>query len=459
MQTASSVSTSAVPAAAGQVSVIDRLARGSVLAFGLYLTGAAITYVAQLLVARWVGSTSYGYYAYALAWMTTLAYVAALGFDVSLLRLLPAYCALGQWHLARGVLQYAERRITAAGVAIMIVGGLVLWRLSHSHPAEQLRTFAVGLILVPVWSLLWMSSSAVRAFGGVFSAVAPDRIVRDGGLMLIIALLTFVDGARFDASGVMLTSVLCSFTGLIIVRIALSQLRPRAVTHATPEYLKAIWRLTALPLVLINVAEALMNRTGTVLLGGAGQTIDAGIYALTFNVAMTVMLPRTAVNALFAPLVSELSTRGDRHQLQAVVTRSALWTLLSSVCIALPIMALAEPLLSWFGPDFVRGATPLRVLLVGQVIASGFGPQMFLMTMTGNERMAATLLVGSAAVNAVLAAILIEHMGLTGAAIATTAALIVWNLAMAIFVWCRLGLAPGLTAHIGVRGRAAKRLV
>src|SRR5476651_1624698 len=143
MQTASSVSTSAVPAPAGQVSVIDRLARGSVLAFGLYLTGAAITYVAQLLVARWVGSTSYGYYAYALAWMTTLAYVAALGFDVSLLRLLPAYCALGQWHLARGVLQYAERRITVAGVAIMIVGGLVLWRLSHSHPAEQVRTFAV----------------------------------------------------------------------------------------------------------------------------------------------------------------------------------------------------------------------------------------------------------------------------------------------------------------------------
>ena len=169
---------------------------------------------------------------------------------------------------------------------------------------------------------------------------------------------------------------------------------------------------------------------------------------------MTVMLPRTAVNALFAPMVSELSALGDRAGLQVVVTRTALWTLLSGLLIAVPLIVLAEPLLSWFGPDFKQGVTALRVILVGQIVAAGFGPQMFLITMTGNERVAAALLISSAILNGLLTLLLIGSMGLTGAAIATTVALIVWNLAMAVFVWWRLGLVPGPMGHFGSKGSA-----
>jgi O-antigen/teichoic acid export membrane protein len=201
------------------------------------------------------------------------------------------------------------------------------------------------------------------------------------------------------------------------------------------------------------VAETLLNRTGVLLLGWSGQTVAAGVYALTFNVAMTVMLPRTAVNTLFAPLVSELWARGDRAALQFVVTRTALWTLVSGLCIALPLALLAEPLLSWFGHDFTQGVTAMRVLLIGQIVASGFGPQMFLMTMTGNERIAAVLLIGSAILNGMFGLLLIGGMGLTGAAIATTASLIIWNVAMAVFVW-RVGLVPGPMAHFGMKTAA-----
>ncbi len=441
----------------GSSSIMGGLARSSVLAFGTYIFGAALTYLSQLLIARMVGSTSYGYYAYVLAWMTILAYVAALGFDVSLLRLIPAYCASGQWGLSRGVLRYAERRGLAAGFVMVLAGGLVLRFLGGSLPTEQVHTFVFGLALIPTWALLWMSSSAVRAFGGVVAALAPDRIVRDGGLVVVLGLLTLWRGVKFDASMVMLITVACSMLGLIIVRIALRRWRPREFAEAVPAYAATAWRMTALPLVLISVAEIVLNRTGVLLLGWSGHTVDAGIFALTFNLAMTVMLPRTAVNALFAPMVSTLSARGDRAALQFVVTRTALWTLVSGLCIALPLMVLAEPLLSWFGPDFTRGVAAMRVLLLGQIVASGFGPQMFLMTMTGNERIAAVMLIGSAILNGVFGVLLIGGMGLTGAAIATTAALILWNVAMAVFVWRGLGLVPGPLAHFGMKEEARQQ--
>jgi O-antigen/teichoic acid export membrane protein len=433
---------------------MGRLARGSVLAFGTHIAGAALTYLSQLLIARLVGPTSYGYYAYVLAWMTVLAYVAALGFDVSLLRLISAYCASGKWSLARGVLRYAERRGAAVSCVIVVAGAVLLWFLRDSLPAEQVHTFGFGLALVPLWSLLWMSSAAVRAFGGVVTALAPDRVIRDGGLVVVLGLLMMWRGTKFDASTVMLISVACSLTGLILVKAALRHWRPRSVAEAAPEYAGALWRATAFPFVLMSVGETLLNRTGVVLLGWSGHTIAAGVYALTFNLSMTVMLPRTAVNALFAPLVAQLSARGDRAGLQFVVTRTALWTLLSGLCIALPLMLLAEPLLSWFGPDYTRGVTAMRVLLAGQVVASGFGPQMFLMTMTGNERSAAVLLIGSAIVNVVSGLFLVSGLGLTGAAIAAAMSLIVWSLAMALFVRRGLGLVPGALAHFGIKPAA-----
>jgi O-antigen/teichoic acid export membrane protein len=54
------------------------------------------------------------------------------------------------------------------------------------------------------------------------------------------------------------------------------------------------------------------------------------------------------------------------------------------------------------------------------------------------------LLVSSAAINIVVGVVLVAKFGLTGAAIATTITLAVWNLAMARFITRHLRLAPGV---------------
>jgi len=425
-------------------SAIERVTRGGIASFFIYGAGVGLTYCSQLLIARMVGVHTYGVYAYVYAWMVVLAYMSALGFDVALLRFVPAYEAVRNWPLLCGVIQYGQRRAAAVGLAVTLIGvGAIVLR----DEVPLLRdTLLVGLWLVPVWALLWIRCSVVRAFGGVVAALAPDRVVRDGLLVVFVGIATFGLGWKLDAPMVMTATLISSLVGLCLASLGMRRMRPAVVKDVAPEYDAAIWRRTAVPLVIIGAAEALLNRTGVILLGWLGQTKDAGIYSLVFNIAYVVALPRIAINTLFAPTISGLFARKDQAMLQALVTTAASWTLAASACIAFILFVLAEPFLGWFGPGYDAGGPALRILLIAQVIAASAGSQLYVMIMTGHERGAALLLVSHTVVNAALSVWLIGSLGLSGAAMATGAILVVWNAAMALFLWRRLQLVPGVLA-------------
>jgi O-antigen/teichoic acid export membrane protein len=428
---------------------IRRVAFGGITAFAIFVAGAGVTAGSQLLIARIVDAETYGIYAYVVAWTTILAYFSALGFDTALLRFMAAYQTMGAWGLARGVIQYAERRVLAVGALVILAGTLVIM----SRPAQfspQLRnTFLLGFLLVPVWSLLWIRCSIIRGFGGVTLAVLPDKIVRDGLLLVLVVVAAIVLRLQVDARWIMTATLVGSVAALALASLAMRRLRPSALTIVMPEYAVATWRQAAVPFLVLAAAEALLNRTGVLLLGWFGETRQAGIYSLAFNIAFLVVLPRTAINTLFAPAISSLFTRRDQAAIQALVTTTASLTLGAAICIALVLAVFAEPILTWFGKDFAAGVPALRILLAGQVFAASYGSQVYVMTMTEHERGAAALLILGAVVNIVAGVVFIAILGLTGAAVATTIALIIWNVTMARFISRHLQLVPGILGLFG----------
>ena len=133
---------------------VKSVALGGTIAFAVRVAGAGMTYCSQLLIAGIVGPESFGIYAYVLAWMVVPAYFCALGFNVALLRHVPAYRAEQCFGLMKGVIQYAERRAAAIGIIVVATGAAVVL-LSASDRSPVLRsTFLSGLLLVPVWALL-----------------------------------------------------------------------------------------------------------------------------------------------------------------------------------------------------------------------------------------------------------------------------------------------------------------
>jgi O-antigen/teichoic acid export membrane protein len=113
------------------------------------------------------------------------------------------------------------------------------------------------------------------------------------------------------------------------------------------------------------------------------------------------------------------------------------------------ILALGLPLLSLFGPGFTSGYGVMFVLAVGMLARAAVGPAERLLNMLGERRQCATVYACAFAVNLALCIVLIPRLGIEGAAMATSTALVVESLMLYRFAKRRLRF------HVIIVGGAA----
>ncbi|NND48826.1 MAG: oligosaccharide flippase family protein, partial [Rhizobiales bacterium] len=101
--------------------------RGAVFAFSIRVVSAALAYISQVLLARWMGAEEYGIFAYCWVWLTILGILTPIGLNTSVLRFLPQYEKRGELGLYHGLLRGSR---TIAGVNATIfafAGAAIVW--------------------------------------------------------------------------------------------------------------------------------------------------------------------------------------------------------------------------------------------------------------------------------------------------------------------------------------------
>jgi O-antigen/teichoic acid export membrane protein len=126
--------------------------------------------------------------------------------------------------------------------------------------------------------------------------------------------------------------------------------------------------------------------------------------------------------------------------LARIARLSARISALFALGLTLLIVLLGPLLLGMFGPGFGDAYPALLIMLAGGLISSFTGSVGHLMTMTGYQRAALIIFTGAFAVSLLLNVALIPSLGAVGSAIASSVALVAWNLAMSIFVRRKIGI-------------------
>ena len=417
-------------------------------AFGVLCAGAGITYAAQLVIARAIGPEGFGIYAYVVAWVTLCAYVATLGFHTSLLRLLPAYEAQEAWPLARGVLRCAMATTLALGAAFALLIVVFADWLADGDGA-LVHALRIGAVAIPLIAFQLAASAGARAFGGPVVALVPERILRDGTVLVIVAGATLLGLGRPDAAYAVLAFAAGCAVALAFALTALRLLRPRALAEARAGAAFREWLGPALPLTVLLFADNVLVRSGVLVLGMIASVHEAGLFAIAFGLSLLAALPRMAIASAFAPQVSALHARADIDGLRTLSARSTLLSLIATICVAIPLLSGTPVLLGWLGHSFLEAAPIVAILMAGQVFAAAFGPQQHLLTMTGNERASAVIFLIAATFGVAAALALVPILGIHGAAFASVGSTVLLNVTLAVAIRRHLTLPPGMAIGLG----------
>lgn len=410
----------------------DQLARGSLGTLALRATSLALGMLAILVLARQLGPSEVGTYAWALAVAGTLQLGATFGLDRLATREVASMLALRKWDEMSALLRRGPLLILATSLVICATATVVGLTLVSS---DKRATFLVALGLVPIFALTTLRQGALTGLGRVVAARLPEDLIRPALFLAMLALFWGIGSVSRDATVAMAMQAASAGTALVIGAVLLQravpgELRAAASGSVSPSRLMS----QAFPLALISGASVLLSQLDIILLGILAPGAEVGLYAISYRLAQLVGLAEYAVNAAFMPVVSRLFAQGDREALGRGAPIVAAAALSGAILLALPPLLFPTTILSLFGEGFKGGETQLRLLAVSYVVSAGCGQNGTILTMTRRNRPVIVGTVVALTTNLALNAILIPLGGGDGAAVAWLATTVVWNVWLALEV-------------------------
>jgi O-antigen/teichoic acid export membrane protein len=417
---------------------------------GIRLLGVGLAYLSTIVLARLLGVTGFGQFMFALACLNVLVIPAAAGLEGVLTRELAAARASGDWPLARGLLRFSHR--VALGATLIVAGSAALaaWFLAADHERESLQVFWLALLSLPFFALARLRQHALQGLSHVVVGQVPETLLRPVCLVLLMVGGYLLWTPELTAGHAMLAFALANLGAFALGAWLLAQRAPEAMKTVTPRSTPRAWLAAALGMLLVGSMYVVHNQTDTLMLGMLSGAEAVGLYTAANRGAAVLGFVIMAVAATFSPVFAGLHATGDRPALQRAVHQSCRWSVLLVLPGGLVLALAAVPFLRLFGADFVSASLTLQVLTLGHMITATFGPVAILLIMAGHERITGLTVGLTAIMNVALNALLIPRFGIAGAALATSASALAWNLGLFAVARQRLGIVA-----LQVGGRSA----
>ena len=419
------------------------LRRGASGALLVQVGGAAFALIVNVLLARLVGKSQYGIYAYAMSWVSVLGVLSLLGQSSSVVRLVPVYLHRRDWGTLRGLRRGTSAMVLAGSIAVMLVGGVVVFALRNRMDSATLKTMLAAFLLLPLLTQLGLNGGFFRGYKRAISSGAYNSLVRPAFLIVLVLVLALPLGLRLDAPGIMLANVVAALAAVACSEWHLSRAWPAAAKHVRPRYEPRAWFKLGRQLFLLAAIGIVSNRVDVLILGALAGAKVVGPYYAAVRLAAIAAYGLTAVNTILAPMIAESYAADDHASMARLVHHAAKLTFVVTAAVALATAIAGYWALGLFGRGFAEAAyIPLLIILVGQCVAAMSGPTGFLMTMTRYERQASWFMTLAAVLNVVFSVALIPIFGLIGAAVSTALGSVAWNVCGLTFVRSRLHVNP-----------------
>lgn len=427
--------------------------RAASIVFLIRVASAAVAYLAQILLARLMGTSEFGIYVYAWTWVIVIGALADFGFGTASQRFIPEYIERKSFGLIWGFVANGRKLAMAFAIGIALLGVIAITLLRPRINYYVVMPLYLSCLAFPLFGLTVIQDGIARSFGWVKLALVPPYIVRPV-LLLVTMLAAFAAGLPADATTAMVAALIATFATLIGQWLVLNRKIAANVPLAAKVYDHKAWLASSIPILLVGGFLTLLLNIDVLVLQEFRPPDEVAVYFAATKTLALISFVHFSITAAVAHKFSQYHVAGNRAQLSAFVREAIRWTFWPSLAATALMLALGKPILWLFGPKFVEGYPLMFIIAVGLLARAAVGPVESLLNMLGEQKTCAIVYAAACSVSLTLCLILIPLLGLTGAAISTSAALIVESILLFSVAKKRLGI------HVFVlQGSSAKNFL
>jgi O-antigen/teichoic acid export membrane protein len=409
------------------------------MAFAIRVASAGVTFLSQIALARWMGGFDFGIYVSVWTWLLLAGDTVHLGLPLVAQRFIPEYTHHNQFDALRGFL-IGSRWITfGLATTFALFGAGLIYALSSSLDPDTVLPFYLACVSLPFFTISLMCDGLARSYNWIVLALGPHTLLRPVVLFALMAL-AHAAGFPINATTTMIALTLAIWSTALLQLVLVDRRLKGVVPPGPRQFEVRRWFATSLPIILVWSFYTMLCYADVLVLQQFRPPQEVGHYYAAVKTLMLVGFIHFSVSAAVAHRFTALHVAGDRAELAAFVTKSVRWTFWPSLAATAVMLALGKPMLWLFGPDFVAGYVFMLILSVGLLARAAVGPAERLLNMLNQQRICAVIYATAFALNAGLCVALAPEYGGTGAAFATSAAIVLESALLFIFVKRRLGL-------------------
>ena len=396
-------------------------------------SAAGLAYLLQVVLAQLLGAHEYGLYAYAWIWVMIGGRLGMLGFGQASIRFIAEYRDSGRLPVARGYVVASQRLVLFGSMGLAALGLAGLYLFESVVTSVYVMPLYLTMICVPLFALQGLMEGQALAWSWTGLASAPPYLLRQV-LIMVFLVGAVLFGAPPTAVSAMTAVIAGAAAATLVQYIVLSRRMRKSLDVGHREMRLRYWLKTAAPLFLLDSFQLSLAFVDILVLGLFVEPALVAIYFAATRVNALIGLIQVAVASAAGQRFAGIAANRDDDRLKALIRNTLRWTFWPTLVVALGIVTGGWLLLRMFGAEFTEAYPLLPILAVGMLARASVGPAENLLIMLGHERSAfaaqAWCTIGNVALNFTL----IPLYGIYGAAIATSLSLVLYTIALEIFV-------------------------
>ena len=292
--------------------------------------------------------------------------------------------------------------------------------------------------MLAMFALWQVQGGIARSYNWVNLGLSPVYVLRQ--LMLLVLMgLAYAFGFPTDAVTATIVGVITLFT-VGVGQLAILNRRLGGVVESGPRaYAPRAWLAVSTPIFVVEAFYLLLSYSDIIILQQYRPANEVAIYYAAVKTLALVAFIYYSVAQTIAHKFAEYHVAGDHKRLTAFVKQSVRLTFWPSLAAIALLLVFGRPLLRLYGADFVSGYYLMFIIAVGLLARASVGPSERLLNMLGERRSCALVYGTSFALDLVLCVVLIPRIGLAGAAIASSVALVFESASLFLVAKYRLG--------------------